>query len=140
MERGQGRTRFNGRWCAIDMRAGDGEVAPLTVHLNGCLWMGRAWYGSPSSAWNGATDQDMDARLARGVFRVALELVEVGLGPGVDTPVGIDAVIQVHVGIVPLEDIADAIIVTSALRLHRLGIARPGLRIIRLGFAAHHRA
>src|SRR5260370_11343143 len=122
------------------MRAGDGEVAPLAVHLHGGLRLWRIRHTPTYAAGNDPAHQDMDAGLAGRVFRVALELVEGGLRPGVDAAIRVDTVIQVHAGIVPLEDIAQAVIMTSALGWLRLGIAGPGLRIIRVGFTAGRRA
>jgi hypothetical protein len=136
MQGRQDRAWLNRGECALYMRAGDGEVAPLAVHLHGSVWMRRAWHAPTDAAGHGPAHQDMDTGLTGRVFRVTWKLVQIGPGPGVDAAIRIDAVIQVYSRIIPLEDIAQTIIVTSALRLHRLGIARPGLRVVRVGPAA----
>src|SRR5260221_6126212 len=109
------------------------KVASLTVHFNGRLRVWCIWYTSPNAAWNGSADEDMNPGLARRVFRVAPQLSEVGLRPGVNAAMRIDAVIPVHPGIVSMEHIPAAILVTGALRLDRLDIRGPGLGGI--GFA-----
>src|SRR5713226_8743577 len=77
----------------------------------------------------------MNAAEAGRMFRITLEAIQVCLGPVVNASVSIDAVIQVHPGVVPIEHIPDAIIVTSALCLDCLGIAGPGRRVIGLGLS-----
>src|SRR5260221_10560188 len=136
MQGRKGRTGFNGGWRAIDMHASYSKVAPLTVHFNGRLRMWCVWYTSPYAAWNGSADEDMNPGFARRVFRVTLELSEVGLCPGINVAMRIDAVIQVHPGIVSMEHISNAIIVTGVLRLDCLDIRGPGLGGIGFGVFA----
>ncbi len=118
------------------MFAGDREVAPLTVHLDGSLRVWRIWYAPLDPAGNGPPDENMYPHLTGRIFCVALESIKVGLRPEVNAAIGIDAVIQVYPGVVPMEDIAQAIILTNALRLDCLGIGGPGLWVIGLGFAS----
>src|SRR6266699_1561134 len=118
------------------MVASDREVAPLTVHLNRGLRMWCIGHAPPYAARNGPPDKNMYPRLTGRIFRIALELGKVGLRPGVNAAIRIDAVIQVYPGIVPMEDIAEAIILTNALRLDRPSITGPGLWVIRLGLAS----
>ncbi len=112
------------------MVASDREVAPLTVHLNRGLRMWCIGHAPPYAARNGPPDKNMYPRLTGRIFRIALELGKVGLRPGVNATIRIDAVIQVYPSVVPMEDIAEAIILTNALRLDCLGITSPGHRVI----------
>ncbi len=115
------------------MVASDGEVAPLTVHLNGGLRVWRTWHAPPYAAGNGPPQQDMNPRLAGRIFRVAVELGKIALRPGVNAAILVDAVIEVHARVVLMEHIADAIIAMSPLCLHCLGIRGPRLQVVRVG-------
>src|SRR6266487_1249098 len=84
----------------------------------------------------GARHQDMDALLAWGALAVTAQAVEVGTCPGVNSPIGGDAVIQVNAGDVPVEHVPNAIIGPLPLPLgpfvRLLGkfVTSPGCRII----------
>src|SRR5690349_18219796 len=73
----------------------------------------------------------MHPSLAGRVFGIARKPVEIGLCPGINASIRVDAVIQVNTRIVPVEDIPEAVIGASAQRLNSLSIAGPGRRIIR---------
>src|SRR5439155_17095053 len=101
---------IDGRGCSVQVVAGHREVAPFTVQLNGSLRMWGARHRPACSARNGAAYQDMNAGLARRVFGIAWEPLQVGLCPWVNAPICADTVVQVNARVVPLEHVAKAII------------------------------
>src|SRR6266702_6669550 len=119
---------FNGSGCSLDLLTRDREVAPFTIHLNGRLRVRCIRHRPTGSTGNGAAYQDVDARLARRVFGITWEPIEIGLRPALYTAVFTHTMIQVDPSVVPLEHIPDAVVGARVECLNRLSIAGPGLR------------
>src|SRR5262249_48843207 len=126
---------LNSRRRARDMPAGDGEVAPLAVQLDGCLRMWRARKAPSQATGNGAPHQDMDAAAAGGVLRIGVKATEPALCPGVQAAISLHTMVQVDAGIVVAEHVPQAIIAggTPAPLSFGLGVAGPGRCVVGAG-------